>query len=284
MKVFEQYLSFIKTHEAHPFEYKKHKMTYRLFGHGQQVMLIMMGSSMFPSEAYLKIIEPLAEKERILLVDYPYTIQTINELVDLIKALIDDLGFEKITIFGASHGGSFAQAFAYRYPKATDKLILYNTLTHSDHMNESSKQILSDVMAVIKELEELRKVMPLDSVKGVFLNQVEAAISDESEIDLFEYMIDKYTEADEQLQMRLIKSFITTYTFSSDDFNSLEGRVLILYGHDQDPFGGSELIETLVELFKEPQLEFIESDRFSLIIDAHDLIEKVDAFMKEPQI
>ena len=141
--------------------------------------------------------------------------------------------------------------------------------------------MISDVLAVVEELEKLRKVMPLDSVKGVFLEQVEQAIKDESEIDLFEYMISKYTEQDEQLQMRLIKSFLKTYVFEKDDFEYLNHKVLILYGHDNDPFGGTDLIETLVELFGNPKLEFIDSDRFSLIVNAEELVEKVETFINE---
>ncbi len=279
MRVFESYLNFIKKHESHPFEYLNHQMTYRILGKGEHVILILMGSSMFPTEAYFKILEPLAESHRILTISYPHEIKTIIELTDLVKGLLDFLSITQITIFGASHGGSFAQAFAYEYPQTVESLILYNTLTNTAHMNEGSNQMISDVLAVVKELEKLRKVMPLDSVKGVFLEQVEQAIKDESEIDLFEYMISKYTEQDERLQMRLIKSFLNTYVFKKEDFEYLSHQVLILYGHDNDPFGGTDLIETLVELFDQPKLEFIDSDRFSLIVNAEELVEKVKTFL-----
>ncbi|MBN2299970.1 MAG: alpha/beta hydrolase [Acholeplasmataceae bacterium] len=281
MKVFESFLKFIKTYKSLPFTYLNYEMTYRLFGEGERVILILMGSSMFPTESYFKIISPLAKKNRILTLDYPHNIKNIKELTRIVDKLLDSLGIHQITIFGASHGGSFAQAFAYEYPHKVDRLILYNTLTKTTHMNEASKQVIQDVLAVVKELEELRKVMPLDSVKGVFLEQVETAIKDESEIDLFEYMIANYSEEDEKLQMRLIKSFIDTYSFKPEDFRHLGQNVLIFYGHDNDPFGGAELIETLVELFDHPKLEFIESDRFSLMINADELIEKFEDFINE---
>ncbi len=281
MRIYESYLKFMKTHEPHIFESRDINLSYRLFGCKDETILILMGSSMFPTEAYFKIIEPLAENYQILTIDYPHQVLTMKQLVELVHRLITHLKIPKITIFGASHGGSLAQAFAYEYPDKVDKLILYNTLTKTIHMNETSVQIISDVLAVVKELEELRKVMPLDSVKGVFLEQVEKAIQDESEIDLFEFMITNYDEEDEKLQMRLIKSFITTYEFKPEDFEYLSQKVLILYGHDNDPFGGAELIETLVELFDQPRLEFIESDRFSLIINADELVEKVKSFIKE---
>jgi hypothetical protein len=281
MKVFESYLSFVKKHKEHTFKSNDIEINYRLFGKGEQTILILMGSSMFPTEAYFKIIEPLAEEYKILTIDYPHKIRSITQLIDLIKDLIVILEIQSMTIFGASHGGSLAQGFASIYPQYVDHLILYNTLTKSKVMNQASKQIIIDVLAVIDELEELRKTMPLDSVKGVFLEQVEQMIVDDSEIDLFEHMIVHYEEKDEQLQMKLIKSFLTTFEFSTEDFSFLGNQVLILYGHDNDPFGGSELIETLVDLFDSPHLEFIESNRFSLIINADEIVSKINYFLKE---
>ena len=281
MRVFDAYLNFIKKSEQKTFESNELKLNYRYIGNGNQTILILMGSSMFPTEAYFKIIEPLAKDYKVLMIDYPYEIKNMIQLIDLIKSLIDYLKLPSLTIFGASHGGSLAQGFASKYPNLVDHLILYNTLTKSAHMNETSKQIIVDVLNVIDELEELRKTMPLDSVKGVFLEQVEQMIIDESEIDLFEHMIVKYDEKDEKLQMKLIKSFLTTFEFSKEDFQFLKRKVLILYGHDNDPFGGSELIESLVDLFDEPYLEFIESNRFSLIINADEVVNKIKYFLKE---
>ena len=273
--------NFIKKHKEHTFKSNDIEMNYRFFGTGEQTILILMGSSMFPTEAYFKIIDPLSEDYRILTIDYPHEIQNMIQLIDLIKALVVSLKIENLTIFGASHGGSLAQGFASMYPDLVDHLVLYNTLTKSKEMNQASKQIIIDVLTVIDELVELRKTMPLDNVKGVFLEQVEQMIVDDSEIDLFEHMIVHYEEKDEQLQMKLIKSFLTTFEFSTEDFSFLGNQVLILYGHDNDPFGGSELIETLVDLFDSPHLEFIESNRFSLIINADEIVSKINYFLKE---
>jgi len=281
MRVFEAYLNFIKKHKEHTFKSNDIEMNYRFFGTGEQTILILMGSSMFPTEAYFKIIDPLSEDYRILTIDYPHEIQNMIQLIDLIKALVVSLKIENLTIFGASHGGSLAQGFASMYPDLVDHLVLYNTLTKSKEMNQASKQIIIDVLTVIDELVELRKTMPLDNVKGVFLEQVEQMITDDSEIDLFEHMIVNYEEKDEELQMKLIKSFLTTFEFSKDDFKFLENKVLILYGHDNDPFGGSELIESLVDLFESPQLEFTQSNRFSLIINADEVVSIIKSFLNE---
>ncbi len=281
MNVFESYVSFVKKHELQTFKSKNLELNYRLFGKGKQTILILMGSSMFPTEAYFKIIEPLSENYRVLTIDYPHEVKSMMELIALIEELINALEIPSLAIFGASHGGSLAQGFACKHPSLVDHLILYNTLTKTKEMNTASKQIIIDVLKVVEELEELRKTMPLDSVKGVFLEQVEQMITDDSEIDLFEHMIVNYTEADEELQMKLIKSFLTTFEFSKNDFEFLKQNVLILYGHDNDPFGGSELIENLVELFDRPRLEFIESNRFSLIINADELVDKIKSFLNK---
>jgi len=54
---------------------------------------------------------------------------------------------------------------------------------------------------------------------------------------------------------------------------------MVLYSNDDDPFGGAELIETLADLLTSPRLEFIEADRFSLILDSKEFSIKINQFI-----
>lgn len=47
--------------------------------------------------------------------------------VDLIKALLEHLKLEKVSIVGISYGGEVALQFAIDYPESVDRLVLFNT-------------------------------------------------------------------------------------------------------------------------------------------------------------
>jgi pimeloyl-ACP methyl ester carboxylesterase/DNA-binding CsgD family transcriptional regulator len=52
---------------------------------------------------------------------------TIDAEVELLAAVLDELGCERATLFGGSCGGCTAVAFAARYPERVDRLLLYGT-------------------------------------------------------------------------------------------------------------------------------------------------------------
>ena len=52
---------------------------------------------------------------------------TLDAEVDLLGAMLDELGCERATLFGASSGGCAAIAFAARFPERVERLLLYGT-------------------------------------------------------------------------------------------------------------------------------------------------------------
>jgi len=235
---------------------------------------------MFPTEAYFKILMELEKTNKVLTVEYPKSMKTVKELIHMISLLIPHLNIHKLNILGASHGGGVAQAFSKTYPNLVDKVILYNTLTRTKQMNPSSDEVIQHVLEAIEQLAELRKMMPLETIKSALLDQIKDVIQDEETVDLFEHIIALYKEEDEKIQMGLIKDFLTHYLFEPKDFRYLENRVMVLYSNDDDPFGGAELIETLADLLTSPKLEFIEADRFSLILDSKEFSTKINQFIQ----
>jgi len=80
--------------------------------------------------------------------------------------------------------------------------------------------------------------------------------------------------------MEIIKDLLSNYTFEKSDFKFLNYRSLIFYGYDDDPLGGTNLIESLVDLMTNPMLRFIDTDRFQLILDPEPMIDAIFEFMK----
>ena len=279
MRLYEEYQKFIRDHEVLIFNHQTESIKYRFFGNGEQVILVLLGSSMFPTEAYFKILLELEKTNRVLTVEYPKTIKTVKELIKMISLLIPHLKIDQLNILGASHGGGVAQAIAKHHPNLVNKVILYNTLTKTKHMNPSSSEVIAHVLEAIEQLAELRKMMPLETIKSALLDQIKDVIQDEETVDLFEHIIALYKEEDEKIQMGLIKDFLTHSLFEPKDFKYLENRVMVLYSNDDDPFGGAELIETLADLLTSPRLEFIEADRFSLILDSKEFSIKINQFI-----
>lgn len=280
MNVINEYQAFIKKYPKKSFHYRGDVLNYRLFGTGEKLVVLLIGGSMFSSEAYFKLQEALAEKVQILTIEDISMKITIERIVDCLSYLIKLLGYKKVTLLGMSHGGGLAQVFARDYASQTEGLILYNTLTRPKKHNDISEKVIQGVLNTIQELKDLRKLMPLNKIKIALLDQIKEAVQNEDHYELFELLVSKYTESDERQQMEIIKDLLTNYAFEKADFKFLNYKSLIFYGYDEDTFGGSDLIESLVDHMTNPVLRFIETDRFQLILDPRPMVNPIFEFMK----
>jgi pimeloyl-ACP methyl ester carboxylesterase len=285
MDLINHYQSFIKKYPKKSFHYRGDVLSYRLFGEGDRLLILFSGSSMFSSDSYFLLQEQLSPHIQVLTIEDISMKISIERIIDSISYLIKLLGFKKVTLFGMSHGGGLAQAFARDHASQTEAIILYNTLTHPKKHNDISKSVIEGVLNTIEELKNLRKVMPLNAIKQALLNQINEAINDDDTIELFELLISKYTETNERQQMEIIKDLLTNYRFDKSDFKYLNYRSLIFYGYDEDPMGGSELIESLVDVMTNPRLKYVDTDRFQLITNPKPvtvaIIEFLDTYKKK---
>ncbi|MDA0160808.1 alpha/beta fold hydrolase [Solirubrobacter ginsenosidimutans] len=74
---------------------------------------------------------------------------TLEHEVALLAALVDHLGFERVTLLGASGGGAAAIAFAARQPERVEQLLLYGTFADGNEITttEVRQAILASVRA-----------------------------------------------------------------------------------------------------------------------------------------
>lgn len=285
MDLVSHYQSFIKKYPKKSFHYRGDVLSYRLFGEGDRLLILFSGSSMFSSDSYFLLQEQLSPHIQVLTIEDISMKISIERIIDSISYLIKLLGFKKVTLFGMSHGGGLAQAFARDHASQTEAIILYNTLTNPKKHNDISKSVVEGVLNTIEELKNLRKIMPLNAIKQALINQIKDAIHDEDIIELFELLVSKYTETNERQQMEIIKDLLTNYMFDKSDFKYLNYRSLIFYGYDEDPMGGSELIESLVDVMTNPKLKYVDTDRFQLIMNPQPvsdaIIEFLDSYKKK---
>ncbi|MDX9691284.1 MAG: alpha/beta hydrolase [Acholeplasmataceae bacterium] len=280
MNLFDQYVQFKENHPFQKIQIDNYSLEYLSIGNGKHTLLMLIGGSMFPSEAYFLMLEELAKSHQVLLINYPKSISSLNELSDTFKKLLDKLSLSQVYLFGANHGGGIAQVFAKKYPLVVKGLILYNTIAQSNQMNKEVSEIASQLKQALHELKELRKIVSLDQIKLSLLEQIRESLGESCDLMFYEHFISLYQEQEEDSHMNLIKDFLDHYRFSRTDFIYLGSHSLIFYGHDIDPLGGTEFIEVLADLHPQAKLVFVETDRFQLMHQPKMMVEQILEFLK----
>ena len=73
---------------------------------------------------------------------------TLDHGVALLKAVIDHLGFERVTVLGASGGGAAALALAARHPELVERLLLYGT--YADGSEIATPEVRDAILAAVR--------------------------------------------------------------------------------------------------------------------------------------
>ncbi len=133
-----------------------YKINYHDVGNGDPVVLIH--AFPFNSRMWEPQIKELSEQFRIITMDLPGfgqstptpDILTMESCATIIKALLDHLTIESVTIGGLSMGGYVTMAFARRYPNMIKKMILADTRASADteegqqSREEAAQQVLRE--------------------------------------------------------------------------------------------------------------------------------------------
>lgn len=117
------------------FTFEDKSIYYEEYGQGEP--LIILNGIMMSCLSWTEFIEPFSTHNRLILVDFldqgrsshmtdreGYT-QAIQ--VEVVRALMDHLKLEKVSIMGISYGGEVALQFAVKYQERLDRLMLFNT-------------------------------------------------------------------------------------------------------------------------------------------------------------
>jgi pimeloyl-ACP methyl ester carboxylesterase len=98
---------------------------YRLSGGGAEGLTILPGA-LGGADALGSLLEGLSERYRLVLVEYP-VVSGLDELLSGLSSLLAREGIRRTALLGGSFGGLVAQAFLFRFPEATTRVVLSAT-------------------------------------------------------------------------------------------------------------------------------------------------------------
>ena len=137
------------------FEFNGKKIHYET--HGEGAPIVLLNGIMMSTLSWQMFIKPLSALNTLVLMDFLDQGQTdkcegetyTNDVqVELLKALLEHLGYEKAAIAGVSYGGNVALKFAATYPEKVDRLIAFNVTTKTGdwlrEMGESWTKSMGD--------------------------------------------------------------------------------------------------------------------------------------------
>lgn len=115
------------------FEFKGKNVYYETYGQGKPIVLL--NGIMMSTISWQPFKEVLSASNQLILLDFldqgrsdkveeAYT----QELqVEVLRALIDELGLNKVNLVGISYGGEVALEFAVKYEEKVERMALFNT-------------------------------------------------------------------------------------------------------------------------------------------------------------
>jgi pimeloyl-ACP methyl ester carboxylesterase len=120
------------------FLYKNKKVFYRTVGEGRPILLlngIMMSTNSwkpfekhFSNDNMLILLDFLDQGQSDKLeAGYNQSVQ-----VNVVRALLDELGLDRISVIGTSYGGEVALQFAAKYPEKVERMVLANTVARTN--------------------------------------------------------------------------------------------------------------------------------------------------------
>ncbi len=99
--------------------------SYRVTGTGAEGLIVLPGALGGP-DALAPLLEGLTERYRLVLVEYP-VLSGLEELLSDLSSILSREGIGRTALLGGSFGGVVAQAFLFRFPEATTRVVLSAT-------------------------------------------------------------------------------------------------------------------------------------------------------------
>ena len=232
-------------------------------------------------EAWLRYMKAFSRDYCVLMMEYPITPRTNNELLDAIDALLEALDIHKPVIIGGSDGGALAQLYLRRFPQNISALILMTTVTIDSQYCENTRKELP----LLPFIKGMFRIIPFSMMKKRLIGQVTGYFNDESEAEqaygrsFFEQIAsDPYYKKKFIHAMGLVGDLSVQEKMKPEEFLLVEGKILVLQP-DKDIFTKEDQ-ERLRSLIPHAEHHTMRGGHLSFVVCAEDYIALIERFLK----
>ncbi len=114
-----------------------HEWTYYTHGHPDNEPLLLLAGGGGDAETMFQYIQGFSDDFCVMAPNYPSTLQTLNDAVNGLRALLDAEGVEQCVVVGISFGAILAQLYIRRFQEQVNDLIITHTMIPSQHIAEA---------------------------------------------------------------------------------------------------------------------------------------------------
>lgn len=204
-----------------------------------KTLVYLVGGTGLPV-IWLNHIKAMEKDYRILTLDYPMDIKSLEELADKAARLVLQLELKNPVYIGASLGGFIAQLIAKKHPEAVHGICLYSTCSLSaNSIADMKKQYkiygLLLFMMKILPYSWLRKMMISISLKQIGIED-EAPEDKKYMEDLFRWVYSQYTKKFDYHLTSLIATVVDLEPFTKEQYDCLCHNALLVLPTDDKAF------------------------------------------------
>jgi pimeloyl-ACP methyl ester carboxylesterase len=200
---------------------------YLASGNAQETLLLLPGL-MGIAEMSFQPMMGFEDEYHVVVPSYPFSIQTVAELVDGIAGVLDAQGVWQTHVLGGSYGGMIAQALVRRHPQRVNRLVLSHT--GGPRPERAGKN---------RTFTRVLRLLPMSMVRSLLWSATRKSLEGAPEQRPFweaysKEIVDRLKKPDLIARYAVAIDFDATSNFTPDDLTDWPGRILILEG-DNDP-------------------------------------------------
>jgi aminoacrylate hydrolase len=228
MQLQQQFDLFLQTHKPKAIATPKGTWEYIKSGAGKETFLLLPGGGS-TAEATFKYVIELEKEYTVIIPTLPDHLETVQDGIDGLLAILGAENIQKTHILGFSMGGMLAQVFVRKYPEIVQKLILFVSMLPSKHY---AKRYRKYRMGISFFPQWVFKMISKYSTKKQILSEKVPVSTEEKQfwVKLFAWMFDseKINKRTLISTAKVLEDYFRNYEFTENDLASFSGQILII--------------------------------------------------------
>ena len=229
------------------------RVSYLLCGNenSRTELVYLVGGTGF-STAWFNHIKQMEQEYRVLTFDYPYGVENLEELADLVIKLTDKLQIKDPVFIGASLGGILAQVIARKYSDKMTGVCLYSTTCLSEKSIAGLKKHYKSYGLLMK----LMKIVPYSWIRKMLISvsKKQVGLTNEPEQDkkymedFFAWVYRNYTKEFDIHMTTLMTDTAKLKPMTREDYARYDKKTLLVLPLNDEAFpqeAQQELMEML---------------------------------------